>query len=62
MKAILLLFTLFAFALPASSAGFFTSIEDRADVMIIMRIWLVNWQILHRKKRLSMILALLKSS
>jgi len=33
MKAILLLFTLFAFALPASSAGFFTSIEDRADVM-----------------------------
>jgi len=33
MKAILLLFTLFAFALPATSAGFLTSVEDRSDVM-----------------------------
>ncbi len=33
MKAILLLFTLFAFALPATSAGFFASLDERADAM-----------------------------
>jgi len=33
MKAALLLFTLFAFALPATSAGFFTSVETRTDAM-----------------------------
>jgi len=33
MKGILLILTLFAFVLPANSAGFFTGIEDRSDTM-----------------------------
>ncbi|MDQ6998713.1 MAG: hypothetical protein Q9M17_08360 [Mariprofundus sp.] len=33
MKFIIIMFSLFAFAIPASSAGFFTSVESRADAM-----------------------------
>ncbi|MBL4775340.1 MAG: hypothetical protein JKY87_04725 [Mariprofundus sp.] len=33
MKSILFIVTLFAFALPASSSDFFTSIEDRTETM-----------------------------
>jgi len=33
MKGILLILTLFAFALPANSAGFFTGVEERTDTM-----------------------------
>ena len=33
MKSILFIVALFAFALPASSAGFFTSIEDRTEAI-----------------------------
>jgi len=33
MKNILFIFALFAFALPAQSAGFFTSVDDRTDTM-----------------------------
>jgi len=33
MKFIIIMLSLFAFAIPASGAGFFSSIEDRTDTM-----------------------------